>query len=274
MRASYRREGFLVLEDFLDHSACQALRERAQQLVRAFEPSEVATIFSTLSEGHAAETYFASSGDKIRFFFEEQAFDGKGRLRQAKDLSINKIGHALHDLDPVFEQFSRRPALANLTRSLGLIEPLLLQSMYIFKQPRIGGEVLCHQDATFLYTEPSSVVGLWFALEDATVENGCLWALPGQHQGPLRARFRRSAQGLRSERLDERSWPEQGRVPIEARRGTLVVLHGHLPHLSGPNRSARSRRAYALHVIDATARYARDNWLQRPPEMPLRGFQA
>ena len=54
--------------------------------------------------------------------------------------------------------------------------------MYIFKQPNIGGEVTCHQDSTFLYTEPIDIVGLWFALEDATIENGCLWAIPGGHR--------------------------------------------------------------------------------------------
>jgi len=61
-------------------------------------------------------------------------------------------------------------------------------------------------------------------------------------------------------------------VPLEVEAGTLVVLHGLLPHWSAPNRSERSRHAYALHVIDAAARYSADNWLQGAPEMPLRGF--
>ena len=65
--------------------------------------------------------------------------------------------------------------------------------MYIFKQPRIGGEVGCHQDATFLYTDPMTVTGFWFAIEDATLDNGCLWAEPGGHTGPLRQVFKRNA---------------------------------------------------------------------------------
>src|SRR3546814_9704293 len=133
---------------------------------------------------HGRDRYFQESGNKIRFFFEEEAFDAGGRLRQDKLLSINKFGHAQHDLDPVFARFSRLPQLAALAASLGLAQPLLLQSMYIFKQPHIGGEVGWHQDSTFLYTDPLSVVGLWFALEDATLENGCLWALTGAQQGP------------------------------------------------------------------------------------------
>ncbi len=272
MLASFEDDGFLVLEGFVDPAACDALMERAGELVRAFEPKQSATIFSTLSEVHAVDDYFATSGGKIRFFFEEQAFDRHGRLRQTKELSINKIGHALHDLDPVFESFSRQPALAALVAALGLAEPLLLQSMYIFKQPHIGGEVVCHQDASFLYTEPSSVIGLWFALEDATLENGCLWVLPGFHRCPPRTRFRRGAAGLHTEILDPTPWPDAARVPLEVRQGALVVLHGYLPHLSGPNRSARSRHAYSLHVIDGRAHYPGDNWLQRPPELPLRGF--
>ena len=56
--------------------------------------------------------------------------------------------------------------------------------MYIFKQPHIGGEVGCHQDATFLYTDPITVTGFWFAIEDATLENGCLVGGARRPPGP------------------------------------------------------------------------------------------
>jgi phytanoyl-CoA hydroxylase len=271
-RHRFERDGYLVRPGFVPKAECAALRARMAELVDAFEPGEVASIFSTTGQDHAQDRYFLESGDKVRFFFEAEAFDEGGRLRQGKERSINKVGHALHDRDPVFDRFSRRPALAELVGALGVALPLLLQSMYIFKQPRIGGEVICHQDAAFLHTEPISVLGLWFALEDATLENGCLHAAPGGHKGPLRSRFLRH--GLRTETviLDPTPLPSTGLVPLEAEQGTLVVLHGLLPHWSAPNRSERSRHAYALHVIDARARYSADNWLQRPSAMPLRGF--
>jgi len=212
------------------------------------------------------------SGDKIRFFFEEEAFDDHGKLRQSKEKSINKVSHALHDLDPVFDTFSRAPALEHLAGEIGIRTPKLLQSMYIFKQPRIGGEVICHQDATFLYTEPLSVVGFWFALEDATRENGCLWAEPGGHKGPLRSRFVRHGDQTAMTELDPTPLPTEGLVPLEVERGALVVLHGLLPHWSAPNRSTTSRHAYALHVIDGETTYTEENWLQRADDMPLRGF--
>jgi len=269
----YDRDGFLVLEDFVEGEACDRLRARAEELVRDFDPQGVVSIFSTQEQTRTSDDYFLESGDKIRFFFEENAFHPDGTLRQSKEQSINKIGHALHDLDPVFDKFSRAPQIKQLVSDLGIGDPLLLQSMYIFKQPRIGGEVTCHHDATFLYTEPLRLVGLWFALEDATIDNGCLWAIPGGHKLGLKSRFMRAeGGGTRFEVIDKTPWPEEKLQPLEVKKGTVIVLHGLLPHLSRENRSPRSRHAYTLHVIDASALYSKDNWLQRSEEMPLRGF--
>ena len=272
LKAAFERDGYLVLPGFVSAAACAALRARMALLVEALEPAEVASIFSTTRQSHAQDRYFLESGDQIRFFFEEEAFDGQGRLRQSKAASINKAGHALHDLDPVFERFSRAPELAALVADLRIAAPLLLQSMYIFKQPRIGGEVVCHQDAAFLHTEPPSVLGLWFALEDATIRNGCLYVAPGGHRGPLRSRFVRDGYRTETITLDPTPLPSKGLMPLEVPKGTLVVLDGLLPHGSAPNRSAKSRHAYALHVIDGHARYSPDNWLRRASDLPLRGF--
>lgn len=271
--AAYDRDGFLVLENFVDAEACGRLRNRAAELVREFDPAGLVSIFSTHEQTRTSDDYFLESGDKIRFFFEEDAFLPDGTLRQSKEQSINKIGHALHDLDPVFDKFSRTSEIAQLTSELGIADPLLLQSMYIFKQPRIGGEVTCHHDATFLYTEPPRLVGLWFALEDATIENGCLWAIPGGHKLGLKSRFMRAeGGGTRFEVIDNTPWPEDKVQPLEVNQGTVIVLHGLLPHLSRENRSSKSRHAYTLHLVDASAPYPESNWLQRSAEMPLRGF--
>lgn len=267
------RDGFLVLEDFVSPASCDELRRRASRLVEDFDPAGSFSIFSTHEQNRKSDLYFLESGDKIRFFFEEDAFLNDGRLRQPKERSINKIGHALHDLDQVFDSFSRTEKLSRLVADLGITSPLLVQSMYIFKQPEVGGEVICHQDSTFLYTEPASVIGLWFALEDATRENGCLWAVPGGHRLGLKSRFVRAPEGgTRMEVYDRSPWPLDNLVPLEVNKGTLIVLNGHLPHLSYANRSAKSRHAYTLHVIDGACHYPADNWLRRSQLMPFRGF--
>lgn len=274
---AWERDGFLVIPDAIDPARCAELIARATEIVEAFDPSTV-SIFSTHEQTRTSDEYFLASGDNVSCFFEEEAFGPDGQLTQDKALSINKIGHALHDLDPTFSAFSRQPVLAEAARDIGFEDPKLLQSMYIFKQPHIGGEVTCHQDSTFLYTEPNSVVGFWVALEEATLENGCLWAQPGGHRSPLRSRFVRDPDdGTRFEVLDATPFPAPGGdelVPLPATVGTLVLLHGALPHWSDVNRSARSRHAYTVHVIDGAARYPAENWLQRSPELPLRGFDA
>jgi|SRR5215213_1347740 len=269
----YQRQGFLVLEGFAEEAECDRLRARAEELVREFDPAEIVSIFSTHEQNRLTDEYFLTSGDKIRFFFEENAFQPDGTLKYAKEKSINKIGHALHDLDPVFNNFSRSENVKTLAAAIGLENSYLVQSMYIFKQPNIGGEVTCHQDSTFLYTEPIDIVGLWFALEDATVDNGCLWALPGGHRHGLKSRWRRSEYGnMQFEVFDDEPWPMNELIPLEVSKGTLILLHGLLPHCSFENRSSRSRHAYTLHLIGANAEYSTDNWLQRSEEMPLQSF--
>ncbi|HNP36683.1 MAG TPA: phytanoyl-CoA dioxygenase family protein [Woeseiaceae bacterium] len=273
MRRAFEIAGVVILRGFCSAAECGELQARANELVDSFDPAGVRSVFSTNSQQQLDDNYFIESGDKIRFFLEADAFDKSGQLRQPKRNSLNKMGHAMHDLDPVFDRFSRTPKLAAAVASLGFERPAIIQSMYIFKPPRIGGEVVCHQDSTYIYTEPESCIGFWFALEGATLENGCMQFIPGGHRLPLKARNHRTADGtLVTDVLDEEPWPEERRLPAEAPIGTLVIFDGRAPHMSAANLSEHSRHAYTLHVIDEACHYPSDNWLQRSPDLPLRGF--
>ncbi len=273
MLATFHDAGVLILRDFVPAEECRALTNRALELVDDFDPEEVRSVFSTTKQTQLDDAYFIESGDKIRFFLEEDAFDESGQLRQTKQDSLNKMGHAMHDLDPVFDRFSRSPELASVAEGLGFENPAIIQSMYIFKPARIGGEVVCHQDSTYIYTEPESCIGFWFALEDATVENGCMYFIPGGHKMNLKQRnYRVGRNKLTTEILDPEPWPEHLKLPAEASAGTLVIFDGRAPHMSGPNPSDKSRHAYTLHVIDQVCHWPAENWLQRSPDLPLRGF--
>jgi phytanoyl-CoA hydroxylase len=272
-RDRYQRDGYIVIPGFKGADEIAALRRRAGEIVDAFDPRESRSIFTTQHQMSASDAWFLGSDNTVRCFFEEEAFGADGQLKQAKALSINKIGHAMHDLDPVFTSFTRDARLAALARDLGLEQAQVWQSMYIFKQPGIGGEVRWHQDATFFDSTPISVTTFWFALEDATIENGCLWVEPAGHRTPLRERFLRDGDRITMEQLDATPWPDDSTaVPLEAKAGDLVCFHGLLPHYSAPNRSAVSRHAFTLHVTDGRTEYSKRNWIQRDASLPVRGF--
>jgi phytanoyl-CoA hydroxylase len=268
----FNAQGYLVLEDFVPHQACDALMLWAETLAEGFDYKGQASVFQTSEQSKSTDDYFLDSGDKISFFFEKDAFDEKGELKNDLFHSLNKIGHALHDLDPVFDSFSRSEEMRQLSNELLLQDHLLIQSMMIFKHAKIGGKVDVHQDASFLYTEPQSCVGFWFALEDATIENGCLWAKPGGHQTSLRSWFKRKeGGGTEMKMLDDTLYDLEGMQALEVPKGSCIVLHGLLPHYSLPNTSGKSRQAYAIHTIDKNAVYPAENWLSRTKES-LRGF--
>jgi phytanoyl-CoA hydroxylase len=280
-RQTWTERGYAVLPGFKPAADVADACARARQIVDAFTPAADTGVFSTRDRSRVADAALLASATDVHCFFEEDAFDAAGRLVVPKARAINKIGHALHERDAFFTAFSRGPALAALAADLGLARPQVWQSQLIFKQPQIGGEVGWHQDASFFVTTPHTVTTFWFALEDATVDNGCLWVQPGGHldgrpgghTGPLREQYVCEHGQLRMVALDPTPWPTLAQaVPLEVAAGTLVCFGGLLPHCSAANRSARSRLAYTLHATDAAAVYSPLNWLQRGPGQPVPGF--
>jgi len=275
-------------------------------LIGQWDPDQtLAPVFTTDEKqqlkNQGSSDYFLDSADRIHFFLEKGAAgeDGKLKPEVTKARSLNKVGHGLHVADDAFREYSNSDKVANLVGQLGYKDAVVPQSMYIFKQPVIGGEVTSHQDSSFLHTTPRlTCLGLWLALDPATLQNGCLWVRPGSHKEPLRRLFVRNPKHFdegekdapqmvfehveQGENSSLEAWEWEGKmpagseppseglkakgfIPVECTSGDLVVIHGQVDHLSLPNNSDKPRETFQLHLIEGPregVEWSKSNWLQ------------
>eukprot|EP00501_MAST-03F_sp_TOSAG23-6_P001967 GSMAST32.ASY1.ANO1.2051.1 assembled CDS len=272
---AFHRDGVGVVKQFASREECEEMMERMKTLIDSWDPKTVEAFRTDekQTEAQGRSDYFLDSADRIHFFLEPDAIDKNG------------FGHGLHLADPIFRRYSFSPKIATLTRALGWIDPVLPQSMYIFKQPQIGGEVTSHQDSTFLYTTPrQTCLGLWLALQDATLTNGCIWARPGSHKEPIRRHFKRNPEyfGDSAKIVDnickgdpnasQMAARDAGFEAYPVRQGDLILIHGAVDHMSLDNSSNYSRHTFQLHLIEGPSvdiEWSPHNWLQFPQGKPF-----
>jgi len=122
-----------------------------------------------------------------------------------------------------------------------------------------------------LYTEPESCIAFWWPVDNATIENSCLWVVPGSHKTELKTRMK-----LNSERKlsfephgSTLTWPpHEDYIPVEVNAGDVVVIHGRVIHKSSENTSTKSRHAYTIHLVEGDSVWSKENWCQRPTPFP------
>jgi phytanoyl-CoA hydroxylase len=241
----FHHSGFLHLPNFWTVEECEQMKAEMAELVRArwkvVPGRPVEESFGTDDAQNSRRgDYFLESADQVHFFVEPTALQDDGTLRDEyfdddndkKMDALNKVGHALHLLDEPssFRSYCFSQKVQRLVTSvLGWKKPVVPQSMYIFKNRYAGGTVTSHQDSTFLYTAPhQTCLGLWLALDAATLDNGCLWIRPKSHREPVRRHFRRNVDHFGAESLASRSnecrgdssaLPKLVMVPLEEEDG-------------------------------------------------------
>lgn len=272
--SKFEEDGFVVIDNFLTTEEIELLKADCAELIDKMEPEEHKSVFIT-GKSQKPDEYFLNSAHEIRYFFEKDALDEKGNLLVEKQNSLNKIGHALHKHNH-FKKITFSEKVKNTANDLGFLEPVVIQSMYIFKNPKVGGEVVSHQDATYLYTDPVKLLGYWIPLEDATIENGCLWVLPGSHKGEVYKRFIRDSEDKTSliTVVDTPLFEDNELIPVVVPKGSCVLIHGKVLHRSEKNLSDKPRPAYTFHIIETNGtKYSTENWLkpskEENPFLPL-----
>lgn len=166
--------------------------------------------------------------------------------------------HQPHYVSPTMERYARHPricgalsqiAAAHLPYWDGSVK--CMQSMLFVKPPGFQGQAW-HQDEIYIPTRDRSLVGAWIALDDATIENGCLWVVPGSHrQGYL---YPQRPHGNPDEfdfAQESYGFDESLETPVEVKAGTVVFFNGYLLHRSRKNRGKIYRRVLVSHYCNA-----------------------
>lgn len=172
--------------------------------------------------------------------------------------------HMPHKASPVFEEALRlQPVVDTL---VALVGPNVkaMQSMLFIKAEGKPGQAW-HQDEYFIPTRDRSLTGVWIALDDASVDNGCLWVLPGSHAPGVIYPDREHDDPRFDCSIEAYEFPyrDEDAIAVELAAGSAIVFNGYLLHRSLPNvRAGSTRRALVNHYMSAESLLP---W-RRPPE--------
>ncbi len=165
--------------------------------------------------------------------------------------------------DPVFMEHALNSAIVDVIEDL-LGPDLKLFGDQMFVKPPGGLEKTYHQDSAYFFIEPMAIITAWVALDDATLENGCLWVIPGSHRQGVLDHSEVWMVGDRQDRkIPDAALDRSKEVPVLLNAGDCSFHHSLLLHRSGPNNTAQFRRGQASHYMSARSR-----WTGKPEDKP------
>jgi phytanoyl-CoA hydroxylase len=243
---SWERDGFFVIPGFAKPGVCRTMLDRVVELARSADGAGRVGDVLVMPEANLRESVGPDSPAEAR---------------------VSKV-FRLHR-DPVFFDFVTDPRLC--TRVSDILGPDLdcFLSQFIFKNPGAWGQPW-HQDSWYFAFDRTPQVGVWLAITEATLENGCLHVLPGSHREPVHEHVRDRRPNANIGYVEIIDHDMSGAVPVRMLPGDLLVFHSHLMHRSEDNRSDGIRAAMVYH-------YAASGTVDRKPEhsvvndwMPIR----
>lgn len=207
---------------------------------RAFTAQEVAEAMAGL-----VGLIMGEKPDFPHIVFEAAAREKLADMNLEQRMDAVRKLHRFIDVEPRLKAISHHAKLqAVVTRLLGDRAPHLVQDMALIKPPAMGREKPWHQDHAFFdYPMGTPIVGVWIALDEATVANGCMQLLPGYHKDPIIHFKRRDWQICDTFMLGRQSVA----APLEP--GGLLLFDGLIPHGTPHNHSGMRRRALQYHYI-------------------------
>ena len=236
--AQYESDGFIDVPDLFTAADTSELRDRTRDI---------------------------AEGRVVTFPTENIEFEpGQEGVRQLA--AVRKLNHCATS-DEVFARHARHAPVLDIVESL-LGPDIKLYGSQAFMKPPGGIEKTYHQDSPYFSIEPMALVTCWIALDDTTIENGCLWVIPGSHQaGALPHSERWLVGGREDMRIPDSMIDRAREVPITMSASSCSFHHSLLLHSSRPNTTSHSRRGLAYHYMTAESRWTDPD--REQPEYPL-----
>lgn len=239
--SDFRSNGVLVIEQLITEGAIQKLRHRVEAIAAgqsAFPRNDME--FEPGKEGHGLSIDY---------------------LRKLINCAKN---------DDVFMEHAKSPMLLDVIESL-LGPDIKLLTDQLFMKPPGGMEKTYHQDSPYFPIRPMELVSSWTALDDVTLDNGCLWVVPGSHLGGALPHSEVWMRGDQEDmRVPDQIIDREVEQPILLKAGDVSFHHGLLLHRSGPNRTSTRRRGLATHYMSAQSHWIGEE-LSKPSYPLLRG---
>lgn len=161
--------------------------------------------------------------------------------------------HFPHKISEVIYSFLKHDKIVSILQNLVSENVKCMQSMLFVKAPGKAGQSW-HQDEFYIPTRDKSLIGVWIAIDNANIDNGCLWIIPGSHKlGYILPRVKNENKNFADiDTVDVSSYKQEDMIPVEVKKGSVVFFNGYTLHSSLKNQSVTNfRTALVNHYMSA-----------------------